>query len=139
MDNLFCIRQFEKKDQDSVIQLWKDCNLVVPQNNPVKDIDIKLKVQPELFLVGLLDESIISSVMSGFDGHRGWINYLSVSPLHQKKGYAHQMIEAVEKKLKGLGCPKINLQVRTSNKSVINFYESVGFSEDKVLSMGKRL
>ncbi len=139
MSKIFSIRQFEKEDQDSVIQLWKDCNLVVPQNDPVKDIDIKLKIQPELFLVGLLNENIISSVMSGFDGHRGWINYLSVSPLHQKKGFARQMIEAVEKKLKGLGCPKINLQVRTSNKSVINFYESVGFSEDKVLSMGKRL
>ncbi len=37
------------------------------------------------------------------------------------------------------GCPKINLLVRTTNQSVIAFYQRLGFSCDDVVSMGKRL
>ena len=42
-------------------------------------------------------------------------------------------------KLKELGCPKINLQVRDDNTEVIEFYKSIGYHDDKVLSLGKRL
>jgi ribosomal protein S18 acetylase RimI-like enzyme len=45
----------------------------------------------------------------------------------------------VEKKLRALGCPKINLQVRRTNKAVIHFYQAIGFEEDDVISLGKRL
>ena len=46
---------------------------------------------------------------------------------------------AVEKKLLALGCPKINLQVRTDNASAVKFYKHIGYDMDDVVSMGKRL
>ena len=133
------IRPFAPSDESDVISLWQKCDLVVEQNDPQKDIAMKLHVQPELFLVGLVDNQIVATVMAGYEGHRGWINYLAVAPDHQSKGFARQIMAAVETKLKALGCPKINLQIRTTNKPVIEFYKSIGFKEDKVLSMGKRL
>ena len=133
------IRSFQTTDESDVIDLWHRCRLVVPQNDPHKDIEMKLQVQPELFLVGMISNRIVSTVMSGYDGHRGWIYYLAVDPDFQRNGIGRRMVEKTEKKLRQLGCPKINLQVRNSNKSVIAFYQHIGFIDDDVLGMGKRL
>ena len=103
------IRPFQTEDEASVVSLWQLCELTVPWNNPYKDIARKLKVQPELFLVGMLDSLLIATVMGGYDGHRGWINYLAVHPDFQGQGYAQQVMENVESELRKRGCPKINL------------------------------
>jgi ribosomal protein S18 acetylase RimI-like enzyme len=133
------IRPYNSGDEKDVIQLWTDCGLVFPQNNALRDINRKLKVNPECFLVGELDGKIIASCMAGYEGHRGWINYLAVSPPLQRKGYAAMIMRKAEALLSEAGCPKINLQVRTSNQKVIEFYKSIGFKIDDVISMGKRL
>ena len=133
------IRPFQTEDEASVVSLWQLCELTVPWNNPYKDIARKLKVQPELFLVGMLDSLLIATVMGGYDGHRGWINYLAVHPDFQGQGYAQQVMENVESELRKRGCPKINLQIRSGNARVMAFYQKLGFTDDQVLSMGKRL
>jgi len=133
------IRPFEIQDKESVIQLWKDCDLVVPWNNPDDDIQRKLKVQPELFLVMFCADQIIATVMAGYDGHRGWINYLAVHPQHRRSGIGRQIVDRAEKLLLEKGCPKINLQVRSTNSDIIQFYKSTGFTVDDVVSLGKRL
>ena len=133
------IRPFQTEDETSVVSLWQLCELTVPWNNPYKDIARKLKVQPELFLVGMLDSLLIATVMGGYDGHRGWINYLAVHPDFQGQGYAQQVMGNVESELRKIGCPKINLQIRSGNARVMAFYQKLGFTDDQALSMGKRL
>lgn len=133
------IRPFQPADRVAVVQLWQACQLTVPWNDPNKDIDRKLKVGAELFLVGEIDNQIVASVMGGYEGHRGWINYLAVDPMYQRQGLATQMMQAIEAKLTALGCPKINLQVRNTNTTVIAFYEALGYQVDAAVSLGKRL
>lgn len=123
----------------AVVDLWKLCDLTRPWNDPTKDITRKLTVQPELFLLAEQEGRIIGSVMAGYEGHRGWINYLAVHPDHRRAGLGRQLMAAAEKRLLSLGCPKINLQVRTSNAAAIGFYQSIGFAQDEVVSYGKRL
>jgi ribosomal protein S18 acetylase RimI-like enzyme len=77
--------------------------------------------------------------MAGYDGHRGWINYLAVHPEHRRKGIGRQLMSEAERRLRAAGCPKINLQVRSGNASVIAFYREAGFTPDDVVSLGKRL
>lgn len=133
------IRPYQEQDENSVIQLWHDCKLVVPWNDPRQDIQLKLQVQPELFLVGLVDAQVVATLMAGYEGHRGWLNYLAVAPAYQRQGIGRWMVEAAIAKLKAMNCPKINLQIRTSNPAVIEFYKRLGFKMDEVVSMGKRL
>ena len=113
--------------------------MLVPQNNPLADIQRKLDDSPELFLVGTLDSQLMATVMAGYEGHRGCINYLAVAPHLQKHGYGRRLMAHVERLLRAHGCPKVNLLVRTTNQSVIAFYHRLGFSCDEVVSMGKRL
>jgi ribosomal protein S18 acetylase RimI-like enzyme len=133
------IRPFYRSDEEAVISLWRSCDLIRAWNDPQKDIRRKLHVRPDLFLVGLLDGHIIACVMAGYEGHRGWLNYLAVAPEHQRRDYARAMVDEAERLLRATGCPKINLQIRTSNHRVIEFYRRLGYSVDDVVSMGKRL
>ena len=133
------VRSFKPDDQAAVIDLWRACGLVVPWNDPVRDIERKLSVGVELFLVGEQDGVLVAAAMGGYEGHRGWVNYLAVHPQQQGRGYARQIMEELEARLKALGCPKLNIQVRESNTEVLRFYEALGYSDDKVVSLGKRL
>lgn len=133
------IRKYNSFDEEQVIELWITCNLVKPWNNPKQDIERKLKVDPDLFLVGIFENKIIATVMGGYEGHRGWINYLATDPSLRRKGFASEIMNSIENKLKEKGAPKINLQIRTSNESVIKFYKSLNYKVDDVVSMGKRL
>ncbi len=133
------IIEYREKDAEAVIELWFKCQLVVPSNNPQKDIERKLHKDRDLFLVGILEEKIIASVMGGYEGHRGWINYLAVDPDQRRKGYGRRIMAEVERRIRIKGCPKINLQVRESNHAVIKFYQSLGYVDDAVIGLGKRL
>ena len=133
------IRPYEAKDEAAVVQLWTGCGLVVAWNDPHCDIRRKLKVQPEWFMVACLDDKIIATIMAGYDGHRGWINYLAVHPNHRRCGIGRRMVEEIEIRLQKAGCPKINLQVRRANAPVIEFYTKIGYKTDDVVSLGKRL
>jgi ribosomal protein S18 acetylase RimI-like enzyme len=133
------IRPFQLQDQQSVVKLWNKCGLVVSHNNPIRDIDRKLMVNPEWFLIGELDGDVIATCMAGFEGHRGWINYLAVRPDLQGHGFGKMIMERAETMLKAAGCPKINLQIRSTNQKVIGFYQSLGYRQDPVVCMGKRL
>ncbi len=135
----FQIRPFRPEDAGAVLELWFACRLIVPQNDPRRDIARKLQVNPEWFLVGELEGRIIATCMAGYEGHRGWINYLAVAPEHQRCGYARRLMEEAERLLRTAGCPKINLQIRATNLGVIEFYRNLGFRVDEVVSMGKRL
>ena len=86
-----------------MIGLWQQCGLVVRQNDPDKDIARKLKVNPEWFLVGGLDGRIVASCMAGYEGHRGWINYLAVSPEYRRRGFGRQIMAEAERLLRAAG------------------------------------
>jgi ribosomal protein S18 acetylase RimI-like enzyme len=133
------IRAFEPADEAAVVALWQECELTRSWNDPHKDIARKLAVQPELFLVGVTDGAVMASVMAGYEGHRGWMNYLAVAPRFRGRGFGRALVEQVEHALLERGCPKINLQVRASNPQAVAFYRRLGYAPEESISLGKRL
>lgn len=133
------IREFQEPDTEGVVALWEACGLTRPWNDPRKDIARKLEVQRELFLVGEEDGGVVATVMGGYEGHRGWINYLAVSPEARKGGLGRALMDEVERRLRAAGCPKINLQVRSDNEQALGFYRALGYDVDAAVSLGKRL
>lgn len=133
------IRPYQETDRLALIRLWERTGLAVPQNDPGRDIDRKLQVDPDLLLVGEVNGAVVGSVMAGYEGHRGWINYLAVDPDCQRKGYGRQLMEAAENLLQQRDCPKINLQVRKTNAEAVKFYFAIGYGDDQVIGLGKRL
>lgn len=133
------IRGYAEADQERVIALWVVCALTRPWNDPAEDIARKTAMDDELFLVGAVDGELVATVMAGYEGHRGWVNYLAVDPAHRHRGLARLMMHEAERRLVALGCPKVNLQVRAANEAAMGFYERIGYTVDDVVSYGKRL
>jgi len=135
----FEIRPYQEADITNVVNLWEQCGLVVPHNDPHKDIAAKVLFQPELFLIAQLDWQLVGTVMAGYEGHRGWLNYLAVDPEHQRKGYGRLLVDAAEHRLRELGCPKVNLQIRGQDKQALAFYRAIGYVTEDRIGMGKRM
>ena len=142
-DGRLLVRTFEPDDEPAVIALWHACGLTRPWNDPRRDIARRRAIDDGLFLVGTLVRGgparLVASAMGGYEGHRGWVNYLGVDPAHRGHGHARAMMAALESRLLARGCPKINLQVREENAAALAFYERLGYAVDRSVSLGKRL
>jgi len=133
------IRAFQHDDHEAVVALWEQCGLTVSWNDPGRDIERKLQVQPELFLVAVEADAVIGSAMGGYDGHRGSLYYLAVAPEYRGRGVGSMLVKELSRMLQEMGCPKLNIMVRASNSEVIGFYENLGFATDEIACMGRRL
>ena len=133
------IQTYSDELREQLVDLWIASELVVPQNNPGRNIQAKLDHSPDLLLVAMENKILVGSIMLGYEGHRGWLNYLAVDPSHRGQGLGSRLVEAAIERLRSLGCQKVNLQVRSSNSAAIKFYESLGFSHDNVVSLGLRI
>ncbi|MEM6689904.1 MAG: GNAT family acetyltransferase [Planctomycetota bacterium] len=134
------IRKYESTDREMVLTLWEQ---VFPNwtghNDPAASLDRKLLVADDLIFVAIDGELVVGTVLAGYDGHRGWIYSLAVSTSHRRRGIGTRLLLRAESALESLGCPKLNLQVRSDNDQVVAFYESLGFAIEQRISMGKRL
>lgn len=138
------IRPFWETDASAAVALWRDCGLIRPWNDPYKDIERKRSFQPGLFLVATQADAagvevLVGSAMAGYDGHRGSVYYLAVAPGRQRAALGRRLMQEVEQRLLALGCPKVNVLVRTSNVQVLGFYDALGYARDEAFCLGKRL
>ena len=133
------LRQYQPGDREALVSLWSFCELIRPWNDPYRDIDRKLMRDAPNLVVLVVDGKLAGSVMVGYEGHRGWVNYLAVHPDHQRQGLGRVLMDEAERRLRELGCVKVNLQIRTSNQAAVEFYRHIGYIVDDVVSMGRRL
>lgn len=124
---------------ESVVRLWKACELTRPWNDPYKDIQFARDSENSTVLVGVFEERVVAAVMVGHDGHRGVLYYLAVDPAFQKRGFGKATVAAAEAWLRERGVWKINLMVRSENEKAGRFYERLGYAVNPVLSFGKRI
>lgn len=136
---MISFRDIQEKDKESVVSLWKRCELTRDRNDPYKDIKFAREGKTSTVLVGIFEEHIVASVMVGHDGHRGVLYYLAVDPSFQKRGFGKAAVAAAETWLRERGVWKINLMVRSENEKAGRFYEHIGYEINPVQSFGKRL
>ncbi|MEX2139265.1 MAG: GNAT family acetyltransferase [Pirellulales bacterium] len=134
------VRQYETSDEPAVVALWQEVfSDDPPHHDAVASIRLKLAAQPDLFFVATRGDEVLGTIMAGFDGHRGWIYRVAVSPQHQRQGIGTALMRHAEAALVARGAPKINLQIRATNCQVVAFYEHLGYVVEERISMGKRI
>ena len=98
------IRPYNTEDESQVIALWGATVAdAAPHNDPALAIRLKMKKDPQLFLVAVVDGTVVGTVMGGFDGHRGWIYSLAVNNAHRRRGIAASLVRNLEDKLREMG------------------------------------
>ena len=131
------IRKFQESDKATLTALWQAVFPDdPPHNEPSLVIEAKLAVDDLIFIAEEDDGEMIGACMAGYDGHRGWLYAVAVSPDQRRNGTGKALVLFAIKALKNLGCKKVNLQIRPTNTEVANFYKSLGFSTEDRLSMG---
>ncbi|WP_375428662.1 GNAT family acetyltransferase [uncultured Sphingomonas sp.] len=133
------IRTAQEADSAAVVSLWRVCGLTRPWNDPDADFRLALRGAGSTVLITPTDGALVGSVMIGFDGHRGWLYYLSVDPAHRSQGIGRTLVEAAERWLAAKGLPKVQLMVRSENQAVQGLYERLGYEPQLVVVFGKRL
>ena len=126
------IREAESGDADATVALWHACDLTRPWNEPHADFQRALEtIGSTVFLAWSQDGRLIGSVMTGYDGHRGWVYYLASAPDNRNKGTARRLLSAAEHWLAQRSCPKVELMVREGNPAA-ELYEHLGWELQSV-------
>ena len=133
------IRDCTPADMEEVVALWQRCGLTRPWNDPRKDFALALSAPNATVMAGFDGGVLVTALMTGFDGHRGWVYYLAVDPAHQRRGHGRTMMQAAESWLRERGAPKIQLMVRDDNEAALEFYQRFGLERQAVVTLGKRL
>ena len=134
------VRDYRVEDSGAVVALWQELLADdAPHNEAKRALAHKVAIGDDLLLVATRGGALVGTVMGGYDGHRGWVYAVAVSPSHQRQGVATALLARLETRLAERGCLKVNLQVRATNQSVVAFYESLGYRVEQRVSMGKRL
>ncbi len=131
-------RPIEDGDVEAVVDLWGRCNLLVPHNDPHRDIEAARRAADAELLVADVLGKVVASVMVGYDGHRGWVYYVAVDPGRRRKNVGRQVMAAAERWMKARGVPKAELMVRSTNERVRGFYDRLGWAEEPVHVLSKR-
>lgn len=126
-------------DGPAVIALWDACGLIRPWNDARADFSLALDTPTSTILIARDTQAIVASVMTGFDGHRGWVYYLAVAPDRRRGGHGRAMMTAAEQWLRGRGVPKLQLMVRDDNEAVLGFYAALGLERQNVVTLGRFL
>ena len=133
------IRPMEDRDRAGVIRLWQASALTRPWNDPDRDLTMAMESADATLFVAEQGGALVGSVMTGFDGHRGWVYYLAVAPDRQREGLGRRLFAASEAWLKQRGAPKIQLMVREGNTAAARFYEAIGLELQPVVTYGRWL
>ena len=122
-----------------MVALWQAAGLTRPWNDPGDDFDLAMSNPTSSILLARHGLALVGSVMVGFDGPRGWVYYLACDPEQRGKGIGRALMAAAEAWLRARDCPKIQLMVRIDNSTAKGFYAAIGYTEQDVITIGRRL
>ena len=133
------IAELPDEHRAAAVALWRETGLTRPWNDPVADLRAALDGPTSTVLSCVEDGVLVGTVMAGYDGHRGWLYYLAVSPGRQGSGLGRTLVGAAEAWLRARGAPKVQLMVRQTNAAVAGFYTALGYTDAECVVLGRRL
>lgn len=133
------IRAVLDADQAPLLALWETCGLTRPQNHAPSDLAFARQGANSDVLVAEWEGRIVAAAMVGHDGHRGAVYYVAADPALRGRGLGRLIMQAAEDWLVARGVWKLNLMVRRGNEAVTGFYAALGYGEDEVTVLSKRL
>ena len=138
-DSTLNIAPIEDQDVAEVIALWHRCGSTRPWNDPAADIALARRGDNSTVLIGRYDGVLAASVMVGYDGHRGWVYYVTVDPDQRYRNFGRAIMSAAEAWLRERGILKLQLMVRKDNAQVHAFYRSIGYYNQETVTFAKWL
>jgi len=122
-----------------VVALWDECGLNVPYNDPAQDIALVQASPNSALLLGMRGDRLIGSIMTGHDGHRGWLYRLAVAPEFRRQGFGRDLVRHAEAWLRDRHIRKAQLMIRDGHAQVRDFYVRIGYAAQPRMIMSRWL
>jgi len=129
------IEKFKIESYDEVVELWRKAGVEIVSSDTIDEVTRVLNRNPDLFLIGRVQEKIIAVVMGAFDGRRGYVHHLAVDPDYQKMGFGKSIMEALIEQFRTKNIQKVHLFIEKTNKTVVEFYNNLGWDVREELIM----
>ena len=129
------IEKFKIESYDEVVGLWRKAGIEIVSSDTIDEVTRVLNRNPDLFLIGRVQEKIIAVVMGTFDGRRGYVHHLAVDPDYQKMGFGKSIMEALIEQFRTKNIQKVHLFIEKTNKTVVEFYNNLGWDVREELIM----
>jgi len=123
------IRTYNPRDYEAVRSLWEKAGIQLTLSDRKAELHRVLQYNPDLFLVGEIDNQLVVALMGTYDGRRAYVHHLAVDPEYQHQGLGTQMMAHFESILKEKQVVKYHLMVERWNGKVVPFYEQLGWYE----------
>jgi ribosomal protein S18 acetylase RimI-like enzyme len=132
------VREIRAADGESLRALWKSVGF-----RSLGDDDRSLarlaRRNPGLALVATEGGRIVGTALGAWDGRRGWIYHVATAESHRRRGVATRLLDQIERDLRDLGCPKVNVIVREDSDGGEELWAARGYAMNQARQFGKEL
>lgn len=133
------IRPAAAADLSALNALWERCGLHPSRSDTSERLAALIEFCGGLFLAASRGDEVVGSVMASWDGRRGWINRLAVAPSARGAQLGDRLMAEAERRLRAIGCDKVNLLIEPDNAGIERFYRRHGYERDELIFMEKWL
>ena len=134
------LRAATPDDIDAVLEFWSVATAEPSSTDDAAGIAGLLARSPGALILAVAGGAIVGSVVGGFDGWRGTLYRLAVSPAYRRQGIASTLVTAAEEHLRAQGVRRMHLIVsRAGGTTAENFWLSARYEPTDQLRMVKDL
>ena len=134
MSSEIIIRPARADDLSAVLRLWQEAGVTPPSvTDLIEGLTRLIREPAALLLIAINDDRIVGSVIGGWDGWRGNIYRLAVTPQYRRKRIARKLVEAVSDALFAKGADRLSALVEHEHQWAVDFWNSVrdlGYQHD---------
>jgi ribosomal protein S18 acetylase RimI-like enzyme len=133
------IRTYREGDGDRLRTFWLTCGIKIRPGDDDASLARFAARNPDLLLLAEENGQRGGSALAGWDGRRGWLYHVAVHRDERRRGIGRTLVADIERRLRDLGCPKLNLIVWDDNTWAMQFWEALGYRREKTVEFAKEL
>jgi ribosomal protein S18 acetylase RimI-like enzyme len=121
------IRRVGHNELFGVLQLWHLAGVTPPSiTDSIEGLTRLIREPAALLLVAAIEkDQLIGSVIGGWDGWRGNIYRLAVTPEWRHRGVARRLVDAISRELFAKGATRLSALVEHEHQGAVDFWNSV--------------
>ncbi len=114
-------------DLPAVLRLWQEAEVMPPgPTDSLMGLTRLIQDRSGILLVAIIDGRIVGSVIGGWDGWRGNIYRLAVTPAYRRRGIARELVAEISRALFAKGAERISALVEHEHAWATGFWDSLG-------------
>lgn len=112
---------------DEILQLWREADAESTVTDDAAAVRLAIDDDPRNVYVAMEGGVIVGSVIAGWDGWRGTIYRLAVTPSRRRRGIATSLVAEAERSLIARGARRMSLVIVSEESAAEAFWMATGY------------